>query len=115
MIGRTTAHDYLCDMKILAIFMTALMAFAGIDFCKDSDTAIASDTVLVSAVDDAAHCDSRVCNPFCRCVRCPFSVLLSQPQSLVLCCRLLTPGFPLIDAAHPVRVSVPVWQPPQRV
>jgi len=100
-------------MKILAIFMTVLMAFAGFDFCKDDGVTHRGEGVQLSRAESGAHCGSDVCNPFCHCVRCPFSVLLSQQQSLILGHQLLTHNFPVTVSGHPVRVSNSVWQPPR--
>lgn len=100
-------------MKVLAIFMTVLMAFAGFDLCREDNAMRSVEGVQLSPSENGAHCGSDVCNPFCHCVRCPFSVLLSQQQSLILGHQLLTHDFPVTAAGHPVRVSNSVWQPPR--
>ncbi|KQR68333.1 hypothetical protein ASF92_15825 [Pedobacter sp. Leaf176] len=100
-------------MKLFAIFMTVLMIFTGFDPCKDKDIINSYIKIEVSKAGKDKP-DRSVCNPFCNCTRCPFSILLPQQPPLLLTYRPVKGVFIItINSGTPIRISPSVWQPPR--
>jgi hypothetical protein len=100
-------------MKLFAVFMTILMILTGFDPCKDKDI-INSYTKIEVSKAGKENADKSVCNPFCNCTRCPFSIVLPQQAPILLTHHPVRGIFIItIDSGTPTRISASVWQPPQ--
>lgn len=104
---------HLHPMRIFAFLMTILIIFTGFDPCKDKEIINSHIKVEVSKA-GKDNSDKSVCNPFCNCIRCPFSIVLPEQPPVLLTHRPVKGAFIItINSGTPIRISPSVWQPPQ--
>lgn len=100
-------------MKAIALFMTFLMIVTGFELCNDSENGICNGDTEYSQIPTDTHKEESPCTPFCNCARCPFSIVVTEADVVLLKSSKPTIQFAIASVQATNAIITFIWQPPQ--